>query len=40
MMNVAAGLLGLRRRDPGDFGPSGLAARILTYTEESNGGGS
>jgi ABC-2 type transport system permease protein len=33
----AAGLLGLRRRDLGDFGPSGLA-RILTYTEESSGG--
>jgi putative exporter of polyketide antibiotics len=31
------GLLGLRRRDLGDFGPSGLAARIRTYIEESLG---
>jgi len=33
-----AGLLGLRRRDLGDFGPSGLAARIRTYIEQSSGG--
>jgi len=31
-------LLGLRRRDLGDFGPSGLAARIRTYIEQSSGG--